>query len=409
MSDVKPRTRNRAVLHIPAEVPGSENLPALTETEEQYDDEPQSDADRVAEMLRTVGTEGKSTVRVFKIKDGQSVYCKSYAPSDFEDGDYDMLRAAFGPGRYKIMVYGPIPNSNKMGLRGRAEVQIAEDYSASAAPVAGLPGVSADSGLARVLQSIAEGQQRMMETIMAQQNQPPKNPMDDLKSMLGVMSLMREAMGLGAANQQKSSIGEIVEAVRELRGVASEIVPEKDGEGDGMMSALGQLVPLIREGIQAQREQAAAPQSMPGVVIPPTLAAPTPSAQPSPSNQPTGDDEVNPIQAVLLKNKIAKFMAMAASNADVEESAMFAYDELPDEMIEILLQAEWFDMLKMLEPGAAPHQEWLTRVRNRCVQFLVEDGVIDQASAPADALAGWTLPAAPDAGQSEPVDKPPAA
>ena len=75
-------------------------------------------------------------------------------------------------------------------------------------PQAPPPGAALPSGLESVVAALAEGQQRLQETLVALLGNRP-DPMAQMQQMLQMMALMREAMG-GAP---KSSVTELVEGI----------------------------------------------------------------------------------------------------------------------------------------------------------------------------------------------------
>ncbi len=73
---------------------------------QQDDEQPQESVDRIATLLDIAGNDAGTTLRVFKIQGGESQFCKTYSPHEFENGNFDMLRDHWGPGKFRLMLYG---------------------------------------------------------------------------------------------------------------------------------------------------------------------------------------------------------------------------------------------------------------------------------------------------------------
>lgn len=318
-----------------------------------FDEPEQTDVDRIAEMMRMADGSGRAIVKVYKVENGVSTYCQGYQPSDFEEGDYDMLRDAFGAGKFKIMLYGQDPETNRFGIRARTEIAIAENRSAKR----GENATPYDSGLAQVLESISKGQNQLLEALIAIKQAPQKDPMDEMSKMLTMMSLMRESMGFNNSQNQKSSIGEIVAAVRELREVASEITPGKETptDADSMSAMLPKVLEIIQTGM-TQRNQT--PLQENNTAIMPTVNLPV-SMQPN-----NEDDMLNPFGIFKLRGYLKSLVAMAALEQDPQLGAELIYEKLPDEMIEMLELPNWFDALKAFEESVSTHEVWLSKARD---------------------------------------------
>jgi len=243
----------------------------------QTDDEPlpeESATDRVATMMAAATTADRAELKVYRIVQGQMEYCKGYKPEEFEDGNFDMLRDRFGAGDYQIRLYAIHPESRKFCVRSSVKIKIAEDHRAK------LNGSGMDSGMAQVLSTIAQGQQQMLEALVQIKQTPLKDPMEEMGKMMAMIVTMREAMGMNQTqSREKSSIGEIVSAIRELRNASEEISPP-EREPDSLMSSLPKMLELISKGQEAQQQQQLSAQFYP-VTLPPSLrSAPKPVQPP---------------------------------------------------------------------------------------------------------------------------------
>jgi hypothetical protein len=130
---------------------------------------------------------------------------------------------------------------------------------------------------------------------------------------------------------------------------------------------------------QAQPE----PEFQP-VQLPPSFAQaraqPQPQPQPQPEPQPqlnpttNEDDMANPLVIIKLKAYLKTLTDMAVALTPIDKAADFVYDKLPDDLVEIMLLDNWFDLLAGFAPGVKPHEEWLRQVRDKAIaMFDVED------------------------------------
>lgn len=333
------------------------------------EDEPieETATDRVAAMMSGAGPDERAEVKVYRINSGQLEYCAGYKPDEFESGNFDLLRDRFGAGVYELRLYATNPTSKKFAVRQKLRVTIVEDK--SQATTGGL-----GSGMAQVLQTIAQGQQQMLEALVSIKSAPAKDPMEEMTKMMGMMSMMREAMGLNQPQgREKSSIGEIVSAIRELRGAADEIAPQ-DKEPDGLMSVLPKMLELVSKGQQSQQEAQQAVH-FPPVQLPPSFQAP---AQPEPQEQAPAtpqtqeESDMKMFTAIKLKSYLKTLIDLAVKKTPVTTAAEFVYEKIPDELIEIMALENWFDLLSFVAPDVKDHREWLQQVRDTALAMFEE-------------------------------------
>lgn len=349
----------------------SEHLGTALEPTHQFlpDEEiEESPEDRVLSLLseRSVATDARSKVIVYRLQDGARVYCKEYTPIDFENGSFEMIRKSFGPGKYEIRMYGLHPVSGRFGVVAKPEVEIADLQDAPKNP---------DAGIDRVVNTLTGALEKMQQQIIELKQQPPKDPMKEMMTMFAMMKEMREAMGINGAQQQKSSVGEIVDAIKELRS-ASEIIggggEEKKDEPD-LLGMLGGILGSIRQNQQT------AP-------LPPVQVVPNPSPmiqqvqQPAPPQ--TNEDAVRLQTLAALAAWSKRLETAAKDNAPIEDLAEAFYTEAPDEILEILMTDQWKTVLLQYAPQFAPHTEYLQRLRDRVIAIHAEESQADQTNLP---------------------------
>jgi hypothetical protein len=351
--------------YLPAEIP---------------DEIEETATDRVASMLAGINGLERSELKVYKLNQGALEYCQGFKPEQFEEGNFDLLRDRFGHGEFELRLYATHPQTRKFGIRSKLRVKMSEVNKAAVSDT--LP-----SGLAQVLGTIAQGQERMLDALVQMKQQPQKDPMEEMTKMLSMMTMMRQAMGMDNQSRAGSSISEIVGAIRELRSAADEVSPQKD-EPETMMAMLPKVLDIVSAGMnkgsaQAQPEQ---PQDFQPVQLPPSFAQAQPQPQPQPQPQyqpnpepqpepPTNEDEMaNPLVIIKLKAYLKTLTDMAVALTPVDKAADFVYDKLPDDLVEIMLLDNWFDLLSGFAPGVKPHEEWLRQVRDKAIEmFDVED------------------------------------
>ena len=341
--------------------------------------EDQTDVDRVAILLRGASDDGRASVRVSKVVDGKNLHCQTFTPAEFEEGGYDMIRAAFGHGTFKIMLYG-VNSAGNFGLMGREVVTIAE----SMIPVQRKENpIQQDSGLSQVIAMLADGQKQMLETLTALKSAPPADPMANMERTLSMMTMMRGAMGLDNAPKQKTLVEQMQE-LQAVRDLAKDLGLEKDGEGDGagsLLSMLPKALDLIREGM-AQNKTAPAVQQLPAVTVPPSLQNnPIPTKPATPENE-----QVKLAELDALKQQVNQLLAMSDANKTPEEGAAFidenVTDEQAQEVVDMLNDENWLDMLAFLNPDVRKHTEWLSKVRELALDLLC--GPDEPETAPGD-------------------------
>jgi len=344
--------------------------------------------DRVASMLAGINGLERSELKVYKLNQGSLEYCQGFKPEQFEEGNFDLLRDRFGHGEFELRLYATHPQTRKFGIRSKLRVKMSEVN--KAAMTDSLP-----SGLAQVLGTIANGQAQMLDALVQMKQQPQKDPMEEMTKMLSMMSMMRQAMGVDNQPRGGSSISEILGAIRELRSAADEVAPQRE-EPETMMAMLPKVLDIVSAGMSKGQAQPEQPQDFQPVQLPPSFLQAQAQAQPQPQPEPqlqpqpqykpnpelqpepqtNEDDMANPLVIIKLKAYLKTLTDMAVALTPVDKAADFVYDKLPDDLVEIMLLDNWFDLLSGFAPGVKPHEDWLRQVRDKAIaMFDVEDEV----------------------------------
>lgn len=342
-----------------------------TEPDEQPEETP---LDRVATLLSYAAGDDRAYVALYRLNKGQREWCRKYRPDELDEGSFDLIRTDFGPGEYELRLYATDPRTNKFVVRRSSRVAMAEPP--HRAPEAGLP-----SGLSQVLTTIAQGQEQMLRALVEMKQAPQKDPMEEMTKMLGMMTMMREAMGLNQAQAApaRSSIGEIVEAIKELRGAAAEVMPEKEEPSD-LMGMLPKVLELVQAGSTQQSQQAAHHPAMlpsyggePDAVLSPVTLPPAFAAQATQDPQTQEREDVNPLKLLKLRGYLKTLVDHAEKGTPVPDCATFVYEKLPDELIDLMELPTWFDLLAAVAPEVKAHKDYLTQVRDAAMKMFTDE------------------------------------
>lgn len=334
------------------------------------DDAPvQSASDRVSTMLQDAGADATAKITIYRVpKDGRKlVFLDEMPPEDFERGGLKGMAINWGAGDYEIRHYGSTGESGVFGLRNRVRVSLEAARAAAFNPS---QGVQAPSELSALLAQMATQQADMLRALT---DRPVVDPMAQMTQMLTMMKLMKEATGSGDASP-KSNLAEMLAVVKELKGVST--LFEGGGEDSSMMGMLKDLLPAIVAGAAAQKAaQQPVMQPLPQLPAPVAMQPPQPAAQ---MPQQTEGEDVGPLEMIKLRGNLAILVAYAQAGAPVDDSANHVLDTLPDEMIDVMEQDDWWANVSMFAPQLVPHQAYITQVRDRVFQMLDEpEGELD--------------------------------
>jgi hypothetical protein len=337
--------------------------------------------DRVASMLAGINGLERSELKVYKLNQGSLEYCQGFKPEQFEEGNFDLLRDRFGHGEFELRLYATHPQTRKFGIRSKLRVKMSEVN--KAAMTDSLP-----SGLTQVLGTIANGQAQMLDALVQMKQQPQKDPMEEMTKMLSMMTMMRQAMGLDGQQRSGSSIGEIVEAIRELRSAADEVSPQRE-EPETMMAMLPKVLDIVSAGMskgQAQAQALPEPEAFHQIELPPSFAQQVqqPQAQPQSEPQPAYQPNPEPVQTqpqteeqmqfgkylFKLRAYLSALVDMATKAIPPEKTAEFVVDKLPDELLEIMELPNWFEQLAAVAPEVKNHEAYLRQVRDLALGML---------------------------------------
>ena len=200
------RATAEAAFEWRAPVNGAGTESAPPDDDGQLIDYEETAVDRVARMLDSLSKDDRASVKLYRVMPGTAKreWCKDYTPADFEAGGLAMIRKEWGAGQYEIRLYGSHPATGNFGVIARDTINIAESMNQTVAAPA------VNNELAQVLKSMQDQQAALIEAI----KQRP-DPMQGMKETLGLMVMMREAMGISnqPAAAQGHSISDIMKAI----------------------------------------------------------------------------------------------------------------------------------------------------------------------------------------------------
>lgn len=360
----------------------------------------QTAADRVMHMLAGVADDERAKLTVHQVlPNGREAWCEDYSPADYEIGGTKMIRDKWGAGTFKLRLYGV--RDGHFGILTSATVVVKESRDPPAAAAA--PNNDA-------LRLIAEGQQQMLRALT---ERPALDPMADMAKMFGMMKMMRDAMGLDAQPApapQRSTVSELVDAIKELRG-ASELISPSGGDNDDSLAGMAKaFIPMIasmagnRRAGADQVEQLPAPvelEAQPGPPQDTSLGRAASSAGPittwpalheeagAPAELPIGTDVgiISPeaLTTFKLRAYLASLVMMARTKVSTDKGAELVYEKLPDEWIDMLDLPTWWELFSQACPDAIPYQVWFTEVRDKALQLFTagDDGEDETVPPPA--------------------------
>lgn len=294
---------------------------------------------------------------------GKFQFLRNYTPEELDGNDLDMIRSQFGPGKYELRLYGYKPGSTRYTVIAKPQVLIGALPGAAPIQPVTVAQSAPQSDVTAVLSMIAKGQEQLLAALTQRPNQ-----MDSMKDMLSMLVMMREAMGTNnQPQQQKSSITETLEAIKELRAMSDLINPKEPDESpeEKMMKMAQPLIGLATAAFQKPAHTVAP-------ISPPLSFQEQPVIEQSqPTAAPIENDDAKIKEK--LEADLKKLLEMAANNAPVEEGAEFLYENLPDEFVELLNMQMWWEGLSTHIPAVKPHEAWCRKVRDRLLEIFTEE------------------------------------
>lgn len=351
---------------------------------------PEEDEEESSPLSRVLATlsdgDEKARVKVYKQDPRMKTfaYCGDYTPDQFEMGGENMIREDWGAGTFELRLYGTNANGRYV-VMAKPTIIIAEKQNNGSAAVSSPHA----SEVSQAIAILAEGQKAILQALTTQ---PQKDPMEEMTRMLTLMTSMREAMGLNNAPQQKSTVGELVDAIKELRGASELISPSKDDAPTTLLGMAPAFLDTIKTALAARNGQSAMPETaFPALSVPSSIAgAATPQFEQSndatqtlPQNlQPELEDDPDMLEFLAFASRLKKdFIPHAGNMEKVQDMAELLEAKAPEQFFEVLENPQWHELLTQyapqffpaLVPVVATHKEWLSAVRDALLKLL-KDG-----------------------------------
>lgn len=336
-------------------------------------DDADTEEDETTRKLRaTLAVAGSDRVRVKLYKldpkaKGGRVWCSDYSPDEYENGGMAMVREQWGAGDYELRII------NSQGVAGKTQFTIA-------APLVPIPVAGGAAPQNDALRMVLDQQTRILEALTAR-----PDPQQEMMRTLSLMTAMRDAMGVNPAPavNPMTMFSEMLAMVREAKSAAKDLVGEEPPVSDNPMAMLPQLLDTVKTVVTQQSQQPVAPpaQLVQPIAIPATVQraqVPAPPVDENPAPAVSANDAATEAKEIRkLRASLALLVSMAECGDDAEDGASLVLEQLPDELLDHLGNAQWFELLTQFSPGVAPHREWITKVRDRVLQILAEESSDD--------------------------------
>jgi hypothetical protein len=357
--------------------------------------------------LGDAGGESKVTVKRVETANGvkKSVWLFECAPSEFNMAD---VQEAYGPGTYRIVVYGPQPGTKYKIVHADKLIVIGPTREAAAkallpAPVAAPQG-GAPELAAAVAQALAPAFTTMgeaMKLLATRGGGDRASVLAEVKELAGIAGLSRPADG-GMGNFK--NVLEVAGMLAGLKGGESKVPEDPDA---APYAIILKAMEMFGDGIRHAREQRAAPGAeLPpagaaAVALPGAGGAPAVKLASVPAAPAATTSEENDEMNLILRGQLAMLRVAAAANDDVEKWAGRLYDDLPEEYFATMQGPEWWNELLKLDPKFLPFKTWCEKVRAAFLEIVKEEQARDPG-------AHGDLTAAPDGARVPPIEADPA-
>ena len=292
-------------------------------------------------------------------------YLDRYPANDFS---MEALKARWGAGKYKILVYHT--SNGQTGLATRKVITIAKSPANETGMTATAP---AAVDLAPILQTMQQGFTAMVEAM--RQQQPQQQSRAD---MLQEMVMYKELFAHPQPAQQPTNTLDILKLGIEMAQSGM------GGQSDNawVNKVIDQLAPILMPPIAAAISGATTPhaQHQHAPQVPqaaPQLAPPPPAAaKPAVHLNPQQLQEDDPVKIIVVQylNMLTK---AAAKNAPVDEYADSILATVPPsnlaELEAMLRPATWREDLKKYTEAIEVYPAWFTQLRDTVLQFIDDD------------------------------------
>lgn len=279
--------------------------------------------DPMTALLAEIGDLGQDgSVVLSRVRpDGQRAYIRKFSTSEFIDLGVDGVAREYGPGKYKVAIYGD------KGIRAWRDILIDERAAKNQPVPVGAPAV----GMPEILElakTMQQGFASILAAMQAQQHAPQPSRKEMLEELLTLKTLFATEK---PSNPVLENPLEVVKIAAEL----AEKIHPREGEPSFtsvLLDFAEKFAPAINKVVESaaqnQQQQQAQP-SLPGSASASPLIAPSVKPQ---VNLATSEKEREMFSPI--KTYVGFLINAAYNNADTYPYACMVLDQVPDNLIE---------------------------------------------------------------------------
>lgn len=359
-----------------------------------------AEPDSLQSLLSELAGSATGKITVYRTGPNQKqTYVFQCAPEAFS---LDDLRDRFNGGDFRLYI-------TRNGVLWKNMTVSVEPKQSGASPEA--PPSSSDAVLAIMREGFQKQAEVMRELVMrtAAPPPPPASPLAGLNIPEMITALATFMRTMAPAPAQAQNPDRAIDMLMKGIELAQSLKSEGGGEEPTMLGLLRDVIksPMLASAVaatvaqpQAQPRPQPRPQPQPGA---PAIAhQPQPAPAPSFAGEtapPAAPQETQPVMNPLLKQYLGLLVQKAATGADASLYADLVLDNLPDALLDQLLNAQptTVDYLISIEPNVAPHREWFQSMIDTIILALAPED---------DAQSSVVNTGAADASQSSASDVP---
>jgi hypothetical protein len=357
-------------------VPVSSPQTELTEHEREELEE-SSIVDRLRAIVSSSANSDKVRVKLYRRNKSTAKldWCRDFTVHEFEAGDLESIRSEWGPGDYQIRVV------DSKGIALRSDVTIAAPGHFGVAPRVE-PANPQTSELAQILASMQQTQQQLLQALTER-----PDPQAAMLQTLTLAKAMREAFGDNTSREQPNQMANLKELLllsREIKGAAKELAGDEPAQPENVdpLSMLPKVLDLVgaamQQGKPAQVPAMLQPLQIPQSVGMPPIEQPQAIAETSVETMPRQETP----QQLMLRGNIEELCDMAKANKTAEEGGEFIADNVPDDVIALMKNKYWFEIVAQLFPIIKEHETWIRAAKAEADRIIREELEAEDDSPP---------------------------
>lgn len=357
-----------------------ERDPALFD-EEAMGGDSFSDATLQSTLLELGSVDNDAQVSVYRIavENGvrKELFLYECPPAEFSRTD---LQSTYGPGTYRVKVYGKHPGSNYKVLWANPRLYIGEPPGAakeakeirntqSPVPAAQDIGRLVAEAVAGAMAPLANA----LNALASNQGGGRREVLGELKELAGIMGIVQPTREV-PQNDPMQMVSMALEFAKAMQPAPAAPTEDDIGPNSLLFKGLEMFTEAMKNARampaqpmpQAEPRHEAQPMLAPPMVV--TQAAPVASAA---TAQPVSEgDEI----AMMAKMFMQRIVRAAQKNEPADGYAEEICQYAPDDVLDALEHdPQWFERLVILEPACAPFRPWFAILREKVVALLSEE------------------------------------